>query len=73
MSQITIYLPEELEEQVRKLARSSGKSVSAYLADLARREVAPPRWPDDFAGLFGSWQGRFPEIEDAPPEDDHRL
>ena len=73
MSQITIYLPEGLESEVRRRAKAARKSVSAYFADLAKRTIAPSRWPKGFDALFGAWEGPFPEPEDPLPEDEPRL
>ncbi len=69
MSQLTIYLPGTLERQVKKEAKRSRKSLSAFMADLATEALRPPRWPKDFTKLYGSWGGKFPAIEDAPPEE----
>lgn len=68
MAQVTIYLPEPVERAVRREARRAKKSVSAYLADLARAKVAQPRWPAGFERLFGSWHGDFPSIGDRAAE-----
>ena len=68
MAQVTIYLPESVEKAVRQEAKRARKSVSAYIADLARAQVAQARWPDHFEDLYGSWRGRCPEVVDRPPE-----
>lgn len=68
MAQVTIYLPESVEKAVRREAKRARKSVSAYIADLARAQVAQARWPDHFEDLYGSWHGRFPGVVDRPPE-----
>jgi hypothetical protein len=65
MSQVTIYLPDELEKELRAGARKAGKSLSAYVADLAtRRKARPNKWSREFLSTFGSWEGDFKE----PPE-----
>lgn len=68
MAQVTIYLPDELEKKVRREAKRARKSLSAYLAELAAGRRAPKKgWPEGFAALFGSWEGDFPQPEDALP------
>jgi hypothetical protein len=67
MPQVTIYLPDELESAIRKKAKRAKKSLSAYIADLASKSVAPRQWPKGFDDLYGSWCGPPPEIEDPPP------
>jgi hypothetical protein len=73
MAQVTIYLPDELEKQVKDEAKRSRQSVSAYIAALAARRLRSGRLPDQFAELYGSWKGEFPEIEDRPPEEREGL
>lgn len=68
MAQVTIYLPDGVERAVRREAKRARKSVSAYLADLARAKVAPAGWPEGFERLFGSWHGDLPEIADRRAE-----
>lgn len=69
MAQLTIYLPDALEEKLRRDARRAKKSVSAYLADIAARTLQPSTWPPSFAKLAGSWSGEFPAIDDPAPDD----
>lgn len=72
MAQLTIYLPDDVEKEVRRSARREHKTVSAYLADLARKKQGPKgksRWNQALSRLAGSWEGRFPVIEDLPPEE----
>lgn len=73
VAQISIYLPEDIEQQLRRKARKARKSFSAYLVDLARRELRPPRWPKSFAKLYGSCAGDLPAIEDLPPDEQDPL
>ena len=69
MAQVTLYLPEDIAKRIRREARRSRKSLSAYVAELAARELAPASWPHGFAGLYGSWAGEFPVVDDQPPDD----
>lgn len=72
MAQVTIYLPDEVARDVRARARRAGKSLSAYLTELARGRTAArdDAWPKDFLELLGSWEGAFPIPDDPPPSDD---
>ncbi|MBL8911956.1 MAG: hypothetical protein JNM17_14780 [Archangium sp.] len=76
MAQLTIYLPDEVEKKVRTDARRAKKSVSAYLADLATRgsgHRSDEARLKALNELFGSWEGRFPTIEDPPPDEPESL
>ena len=67
MSQVTIYLPDDVERELRAAARKAGKSFSAYITERATRRKKPAKgkgWPRDFLATFGSWEGEFEE----PPE-----
>lgn len=68
MGQVTIYIPKDLEQVLRENARNAGKSLSAYLRELANRACRPKAWPEGFNDLFGSWEGTCPHIADPPPE-----
>jgi hypothetical protein len=68
MAQVTIYLPDAVERDVRRAAKRARKSVSAFLTDMARAYVHPKTWPQGWSDLYGSWVGDVPEIEDRPPE-----
>lgn len=68
MSQVTIYLPEAVLTGLRKKAREAHKSVSAYLADLVRRDVQPEQWPRDFVQLYAASAGTLSEADDSLPE-----
>jgi hypothetical protein len=68
MAQLTLYLPDALEKELRRAARKAKKSLSAYVAELAEKRIKPGTWPKSFAGTYGSWKGKFPEIERLPSE-----
>ncbi len=63
MAQLTLYIPDALEKELRRAARRAKKSLSAYVVELAGKRVTPGHWPKDFAKTFGSWDGAFPKIE----------
>lgn len=70
MAQMSVYFPDEVEARVRARSAELGKSVSAYLTDLARRDGAQPsEWPESFLSCLGGWKGPAPEIEDMEPEE----
>ena len=71
MAQITLYLPDDVAERVRREAKRAGKSLSAYMAELATGGKAPARWPAGFSRLYGSCD--LPAIEDAPPDEPETL
>lgn len=69
MSQLNFYVPDEVEEQIKKAAKKEGKSISAFLADLVKSKFKPKTWSDSFfAELVGGWKGEFPEIERPKPQ-----
>jgi len=69
MAQVTLYLPDEVASKIKRAAKRSGQSLSAYVTGLAKREVDPARWPTSFQKLYGSWEGDF-DIPEPPPLDD---
>lgn len=74
MSQVTIYLPDELEKELRAGARKAGKSLSAYVAELAtRKKERPSKWSREFLATFGSWEGEFKEPPELDFEDRDKL
>ena len=73
MSQVTIYLPDDVERQLRAAARKAGKSFSSYIAELAMRKRTRKAWPRAFLATFGAWKGEFPEPPELPVEDRDEL
>lgn len=69
MSQVTIYLPDGLAASLRKDARRAGKSLSAYIADLAAPKAKTNGWPAGFDGLYGACRGELPDVEDPAPDE----
>ena len=67
MPQMHLYLPKELANEVKRRADARGMSVSRYLADLVKGEVADD-WPAGFfSEVVGGWTGdrleRAPQLE----------
>jgi hypothetical protein len=58
MPQLHLYVPDEVASLVRQRARARKMTVSGYLADLVRREVAAG-WPTNFFDeVVGGWSGK---------------
>lgn len=69
MTQLHCYVPEEVARRLNDRARQAGLSVSRYLADLVRKDIAPANeWPEGYFDLFGSWEGE-PLVR--PPQGGH--
>lgn len=62
MAHLTIYLPDEVERQVRKAAKDSKLSVSKWVADRVGKSVEAS-WPAEFLALAGAFPD-FPEVEE---------
>ncbi len=58
MPQLHLYVADDVVSLVRQRARARKMTVSGYLADLVRREVASG-WPNGyFDAVVGAWSGR---------------
>lgn len=58
MPQLHFYVPNELAERIHQEAQAAQMSVSRYLAELVKREMAP-NWPEGFFDdVVGGWQGK---------------
>ena len=73
MPQITIYLPRDVAERVKKKAKSLRKSLSAYITELLRQNARPSKWPKEFVNLYGSTKGELLPIHDLKFEDREKL
>ena len=63
MAQLHFYIPDQLAEKVKVKAAHSHLSVSKYLAQLVKKEVAN-EWPENYFEVFGSWEGEALERPD---------
>ena len=54
MSQLAIYIDDQLAKRLDKAAKASGKSKSKWVADAIKRSLQD-QWPDGFFDLAGSW------------------
>lgn len=68
MGQLNVYVPDDLEEKIKKEAQREGKSVSAFVLEAVKDKVQPSEWSKEFLATFGSWEGDIPEIKDLPPQ-----
>ncbi len=55
MSQLAIYIEEQLAERLDKAAKASGKSKSKWVVDAITRSLQD-QWPKGFFDLAGSWE-----------------
>jgi len=62
MANLTIYLPDEVERQVRRAANESNMSVSKCVADQVGKSLETS-WPTEFLALAGAFSD-FPEAEE---------
>lgn len=70
MSQLNIYVPNEMEKAIRAEAKKESKSLSAYLMDVVRGHLQHDKWQDGFfRKVVGGWQGDFPEINRKAAEE----
>jgi len=73
MAQVTIYLPEDLIQEARAKAKAEDSSLSAWLADLVRRETAGHEWSRALVDLLTHGEGDLVEPDDPPPEEVEAL
>lgn len=60
MSQVTIYLNDDLEKKIRKTLKGSKTSLSQWFSSIAEKEVNS-QWPQSVAQLSGAWKD-FPDL-----------
>jgi hypothetical protein len=57
MTHLHLNVPKDVAEIAKSRAKAAGKSLSSYLADLVRGEVAGD-WPEGFfEEVVGGWKG----------------
>ncbi|HED14091.1 MAG TPA: hypothetical protein ENI62_10655 [Gammaproteobacteria bacterium] len=58
MAQVYCYVPDDVAAQLGKKAEKSHLSVSKYLAQLVKKDLASS-WSDKyFEQVFGQWEGK---------------
>jgi len=55
MSQLAIYINDQLAQKLDKAVKASGKSKSKWVAGAIERSLQD-QWPDGFFDLAGSWE-----------------
>ena len=70
MSQLNVYVPDDLAKEIRHKARESGESISKFLSRLFRKEIGKKKgWDKNFfTKIVGGWKGDLPEVERPSPE-----
>lgn len=63
MAQVTIYMDNNLEENVKKLAKSTGVSISKFISNILEQKVSSS-WDDSVRKLSGSWSDDIAFSED---------
>lgn len=61
MPQLNLYVDEATHLRIKKAARSSGVSLSKWVAAVVR-EKTTSEWPPEVLALAGAWKG-FPSLE----------
>jgi hypothetical protein len=73
MAQLHFYVPDDVDAEIRKIAKAAKLPVSRYLAELVKRETQSSQWPKDyFEKVLGSWQGE-PLVREDQGEYEERL
>lgn len=67
MSQVTIYLDDELEKKMRKAAEAMNLSKSRWIAAIIEEKLRTD-WPASVMALAGAWE-EFPTIEEIRATD----
>jgi len=62
MSQVAVYIDNQLAERLGKAVKASGKSKSKWVADAIKRSLED-QWPKSFFYLAGSW------VNDVGPDE----
>ena len=58
MSQLAIYIDDQLAKKLDKAVKASGKSKSKWVAGAIKRTLQD-EWPEGFFNLAGSWEDEF--------------
>jgi post-segregation antitoxin (ccd killing protein) len=61
MTEITVFLDNELEDKAKAAAAELGISLDVWITETIREKTAD-RWPPEVFALAGSWPD-FPDIE----------
>lgn len=69
MAQITIYLSDDIAEEVRRQAKRARKTMSAFVAEIIEARAKPPMWPDSLVAVLTTGGADLVEPDDPTPED----
>lgn len=61
MAQVTIYMNDNIESKVKKLAKETNVSISKYISTILEQKTAES-WGRDIKSLSGAWED-FDSIE----------
>lgn len=62
MAQVTIYIPNDLESQIKAMAGSLNVSISKFISTLIEQKVQN-EWSQNSRKLAGSWDD-FPSLDE---------
>jgi len=62
MAQVTIYIPNDLESQIKSMASSLNISISKFISTLLEQKVQN-EWSYNSRKLAGSWDN-FPTLQE---------
>ena len=62
MAQVTIYMPNDLETEIKAMASSLNVSISKFISTILERKVQS-EWNNRSRELAGSWND-FPSLEE---------
>jgi hypothetical protein len=65
MTQLYCYVPDSIAQQVQRRAAQAGISLSRYLAELVKRDIAATGWPEGYFDIFALGDGSLME---RPPQ-----
>ena len=71
MSQVTIYLDDEIEKRMTASAKAMKLSKSNWIANAIPEKLAD-EWPANVRELAGSWED-FPTLEDIRATDQRDI
>jgi hypothetical protein len=73
VAQVTIYLPDDVAEEVRRRAHDAHKSLSTFLVEIVEAYTRPPSWPDALVQLLTTGEGTLVEPDDPLPDDEEPI
>ena len=72
MPHINLYVPKELDNEIRRLAKLQKKALSAFLTSLLQQVISNIGYKKQnktLSNVVGRWKGEFPQIKRDLPED----